>query len=60
MFTCVAKVELQLDKTDFSSVSEYTTFVLREMLAETIDKKEITKKDEEVVRERLRKLGYLD
>ncbi|HID73252.1 TPA: CopG family transcriptional regulator [Candidatus Micrarchaeota archaeon] len=55
------KVKDQIGGTGFSSVSDYVTFVLRELV--TGDKEEeeaFSKEDEEKVKERLRSLGYLD
>ncbi|MBW2985808.1 CopG family transcriptional regulator [Candidatus Woesearchaeota archaeon] len=53
------KVNEKIEKTDFSSVSEYTTFVLRQMLMETAHKQDIASSDEEKIKDKLRKLGYL-
>ena len=57
------KVKKRIDGTGFTSVSDYVTFVLREVLAgeEEEDTKEaFSKEDEEKVKERLKALGYLD
>ena len=51
------KIKKQTKGTDFSSISEYITFVLRLVLAE--QEKPFSTKDEKKVRERLRRLGYL-
>ena len=53
------KVNDKIKQTDFSSVSEYTAFVLRQMLMETADKKKISSADEARIKDKLRKLGYL-
>lgn len=53
------KVNEKIHKTDFSSVSEYTAFVLRQMLMESSDKQKISASDEEKIKDKLRKLGYL-
>lgn len=53
------KVNEKIQKTDFSSVSDYTTFVLRQMLMESADKQKISASDEERIKDKLRKLGYL-
>ena len=53
------KVNEKIHKTDFSSVSEYTAFVLRQMLMESADKQKISASDEEKIKDKLRKLGYL-
>ncbi len=48
--------------TEFSSVDEYVTYVLREVLASLEEEEEevFTEEEEEKVKERLRALGYLD
>jgi Arc/MetJ-type ribon-helix-helix transcriptional regulator len=53
------KVNDKIQKTDFASVSDYTTFVLRQMLMESADKQKISASDEERIKDKLRKLGYL-
>ena len=53
------KINEKISKTDFSSVSEYTAFVLRQMLLESADKEKISDSDEEKIKDKLRKLGYL-
>ena len=53
------KIDEKVQKTDFSSVSDYTTFVLRQMLMETADNEKISSSDEERIKDKLRKLGYL-
>ena len=57
------KVKKRIDGTGFTSVSDYVTFVLREVLAgedEEDTKEAFSKEDEEKVKERLKALGYLD
>ena len=54
------KVKIQIKDTDFSSVSEYITYLLRQMLIETIDKQKITVEDENKIKSKLKKLGYLN
>ena len=56
------KIEERIKGTEFSSVSSYVTYVLREITAEE-DKKNsdsFSKEDEEKVKSRLKALGYLD
>jgi len=56
------KIEKRIEGTEFSSVSEWATYVLKEVLAnlEEEEKEEsLTKKDEERIKERLKALGYL-
>ncbi len=63
--TLFKKVQDRIQDTGFSSVSEYVTYVLREIFAEeeqTQQKKKqaFTPEDEKRVKDRLRALGYLD
>jgi len=56
------KIEKRVKNTEFKSVDEYVTYVLREVLASLEEEEEqvFTKEEEEKVKERLRALGYLD
>ena len=56
------KVEERIKETEFTSVSGYITFVLREVLAEEEGEaeKSLTKEEDEKVKARLRALGYID
>jgi len=58
----VEKIEKRVKETEFDSVSDYISYVLREVLSEEEGEEEqtFTKEDEEKVKERLRALGYLD
>jgi Arc/MetJ-type ribon-helix-helix transcriptional regulator len=62
--TLFKKIQERIQDTGFSSVSEYVTYVLREIFAEeeTQQKKEqaFTPEDEKRVKDRLRALGYID
>ena len=63
--TLFKKIQERIQETGFSSVSEYVTYVLREIFAEeekTHQKKEqaFSPEDEKRVKDRLRALGYLD
>ncbi|WP_048146889.1 ribbon-helix-helix domain-containing protein [Pyrococcus abyssi] len=61
--TLYEKIENRIKDTGFSSVSEYVTYVLREVLASLEEEEEeevFTEEEEEKVKERLRALGYLD
>jgi len=51
------RIEDSIQDTDFTSVSEYVTFVLRTVLMESGGKASLD--NEEVVREKLRALGYI-
>lgn len=58
------RIKVRIDGSGFTSVSDYVTYVLREVLAslELEEKEEIvfTKEEKEKVIERLKALGYLD
>lgn len=57
------KIKKRIEDTGFTSVSDYVTYVLREVLAslEEEEKEEaFSEEEEEKVKERLRALGYLD
>ncbi|MFQ6136363.1 MAG: CopG family transcriptional regulator [Candidatus Hydrothermarchaeales archaeon] len=55
------KIKERIKDTGFTSVSDYVTFVLREVVSETKEEERepFTKEDEEKVKGRLRALGYL-
>ena len=58
------KVKKRMEGTGFHSVSSYVTYVLRQVIS-SIEEDEkgreaFSKEDEEKVKDRLRKLGYLD
>jgi Arc/MetJ-type ribon-helix-helix transcriptional regulator len=54
------KIKVSIEDTGFKSVSDYVTFVLREILMTMEKDKKTSLKDVEEVRERLRILGYID
>ncbi len=56
------KLEERVKETSFSSVDEYVTYILREVLASLEEEEEevFSEEEEEKVKERLRALGYLD
>lgn len=56
------KVKDQIKDTGFTSVSDYVTYVLRELVTESPGeaKDEFSKEEEAKVKDRLRALGYLD
>ena len=55
------KIEERVKETGFSSVDEYVTFVLEEVLKEEGEEETaFSKEEEEEVKKRLRALGYLD
>ena len=56
------KAKDYIKDTGFTSVSDYVTYVLRELMTESggDGKEEFSKEEEERVKGRLRALGYLD
>ena len=55
------KVKRMIEGTGFSSVSDYVTYVLRELVASYEESKlDFTREDEERIKRRLKALGYLD
>jgi len=61
--TLYEKIKKRVKETGFTSVSDYVTYVLKEIISnlEEEQKKEIfTKEEEEKVKERLKALGYLE
>lgn len=53
------EIEERITRTDFATVSSYIAYVLREIIAEQPNKELFTREDEERVKERLKRLGYL-
>ncbi len=53
------KVKEKIQDTDINSVSEYITFVLRVILIESSENKDASQLDEEKIKVKLKKLGYL-
>ncbi len=57
------KIKELIEGTGFTSVSDYVTYVLREIVAsiEEEEKEEVfSKEEEEKIKARLRALGYID
>ena len=56
------KIKKRIKGTGFTSLSSYTTYVLREVLSgvEEEEDEAFTKDDEKRVKDRLRALGYID
>lgn len=50
------KIKATIKQTDFNSISEYITFILRLMLYEKIEKEDI---DEKAIKQKLKSLGYI-
>jgi len=61
-----AELFIQIDKraksTGFSSVDEYITFIIEEVLREENEEEKVSfsKEEEEEIKKRLKGLGYLD
>ena len=53
------KIKGKIEGTPFHTVSSYITFVMRLMILESSNKDAITKEDEENVKAKLKKLGYI-
>ena len=56
------KIKRMIEGTGFTSVSDYVTFILREILAsieEELKDKAFSKENEERIKRRLKALGYL-
>ena len=55
------KVKMRIKDTGFGSVSNYVTYVLRQVISEKGEGEEPwTSKDERKIKERLKGLGYID
>jgi hypothetical protein len=59
----IDRIQKRIQGTEFSSVEEYVTFVLEEVINETDEEEHqevFSEEDEAKVKGRLRALGYLD
>jgi Arc/MetJ-type ribon-helix-helix transcriptional regulator len=56
------KIEEKIKGSEFKSVSDYVTFVLRELIAAEAEQgaQELSGEEEAKVKDRLRSLGYMD
>lgn len=54
----VEKIEERIKDTDFKSLEEYVTFVLEEVIKDE-ESQDLSKEDEEKIKEKLKALGYL-
>ena len=55
------KIQAKLDEYGFKTVDEYVEFVLRGLLEEGEEEKPVfSEEEEEMIKKRLRDLGYLD
>lgn len=58
--TLYEKIKARIEGTDFDSVSEYVTYVVRKVLANLEEDIDLTKEEEDKVKEKLKALGYID
>ena len=58
----VEKIEKRIKGTEFSSISSYVTYVLKEIVSEseTHEIEELSEEDHKRIKARLRSLGYLE
>ena len=54
------RIKKEIKGTGFTSVSNYIIYVLKETLAESEEEESFTKEHEELVKARLRALGYIE
>ena len=53
------KVKDVIENSGFNSVSSFVTYVLRQIMSEASSEEPFTKEDEEMVKSRLKALGYI-
>ena len=53
------KLKSVIEESGFSSVNEFVVFVLRDLMAASKDKEELSAEEIEAIRQRLKNLGYL-
>jgi len=53
------KIRKKIKKTGFNSMSDYVTYILREIISSSEGKEAFSKDDEEKVKKRLKSLGYM-
>jgi Arc/MetJ-type ribon-helix-helix transcriptional regulator len=54
------KIKERIKDTGFATVSNYVTYVLREILVEKEEEAPFTQEDKERIKARLKALGYID
>jgi len=52
------KIKAVIEESGFSSVNEFVVYVLRDLVSESKDKKELSAEEIEAIRQRLKSLGY--
>lgn len=56
----IKKIEEHIKNSEFKSVEDYVTYVLEEVIKDEEEPEEVySEKDEKIVKERLKALGYL-
>jgi len=53
------KLKTIIEGSGFSSVNEFVVYVLRDLIASSGDKKELSSDEVQAIRQRLKNLGYL-
>jgi len=54
------KVLERIKKTEFTNLSDYIAFILRQIVDEKIEKNQYNDESEKTVKQKLKSLGYLD
>lgn len=52
-------VEQKIQDTDFPSVSEFVTYIVRESIPKLSKRESLSKEEEEAIKRRLKSLGYI-
>ena len=52
-------VEQKIQDTDFPSVSEFVTYIVRESIPKLSKREPLSKEEEEAIKRRLKSLGYI-
>lgn len=52
------KIKIVIGGSGFSSVNEFVVYILRDLISQSKDKKELSAEEVEAIRQRLKNLGY--
>jgi len=52
------KIKTVIEGGGFSSVNEFVVYILRDLISQSKDKKELSAEEVEAIRQRLKNLGY--
>jgi len=52
------KIKTVIEGSGFSSVNEFVVYILRDLISQSKDKKELSAEEVEAIRQRLKNLGY--